>query len=169
MGIEKTRRFVYLALFSAMAIVLSIIESIYIGPVFFMVRIGLANIVVMVALYTLGYKDALVLSVVRVVLVGFTFGNVVSMWYSLAGSLMSFAVMALLKKTDWFSMVPVSIAGGIFHNVGQVCIAMLILETGGVWAYMPALFASGVITGFFIGLLGGEVSRRIRRAVPDLR
>lgn len=169
---KSVKRMTVFGLLIALAFVLSYLESLIpIAAVGFFVpgmKIGLANIVVMVALYTLGYKDALILSVVRVILVGFTFGNVVSMWYSLAGSLMSFVMMAILKKTDLFSMVPVSIAGGIFHNVGQVCIAMMILETGGVWAYMPMLFVSGVITGFFIGLLGGEVARRIKRAVLDL-
>ena len=156
----------------ALAFVLSYLESLIpIAAVGFFVpgmKIGLANIVVMVALYTLGYKDAFILSVVRVLLVGMTFGNMVSMWYSLAGSIFSFCVMALLKKTDWFSMIPVSIAGGIFHNVGQICIAMLILETAGVFAYLPVLFVSGVITGTVIGILGGEVARRIKRAIPDM-
>ena len=169
---KSVKRMTVFGLLIALAFVLSYLESLIpIAAVGFFVpgmKIGLANIVVMVALYTLGYKDALILSVVRVILVGFTFGNVVSMWYSLAGSLMSFIIMAALKKMDYFSMIPVSVAGGIFHNIGQVCIAMFLMENAGVWAYMPVLFVSGVITGFFIGLLGGEVARRIKRAVPDL-
>lgn len=170
---KSVNRMTVFGLLIALAFVLSYLESLIpIAAVGFFVpgmKIGLANIVVMVALYTLGYRDAFVMSVVRVILVGFTFGNTVSMWYSLAGSITSFCIMAVLKKMDLFSMIPVSIAGGIFHNVGQVCIAMLLMENAGVWAYMPMLFVSGIITGTVIGLLGGEVSARIRKAVPDLR
>ncbi|MBP3700319.1 MAG: Gx transporter family protein [Lachnospiraceae bacterium] len=168
---KSVKRMTVFGLLIALAFVLSYLESLIpLATVGFFVpgmKIGLANIVVMVALYTLGYKDALILSVVRVILVGFTFGNTVSMMYSLAGSIFSFCVMALLKKSNLFSMIPVSIAGGIFHNVGQVTIAMLILEETRVWAYMPVLFVSGVITGVVIGLLGGEVATRIKRAIPD--
>lgn len=129
------------------------------------IKIGLANIVVMVALYTLGAKEAFVLSMIRILLVGFTFGNTVSMIYSLSGGLLSYLVMFLLKKTGVFNIVTVSIAGGIFHNVGQILMASLVLENAGVMAYLPVLFVSGTITGLLIGLLGGEVAKRLRRAL----
>ena len=169
---KSVKRMTVFGLLIALAFVLSYLETLIplAAASFFVpgMKIGLANIVVMVALYTLGYKDAFVLSVVRVLLVGFTFGNTVSMMYSLAGGILSYVVMAILKKMNLFSMIPVSIAGGIFHNVGQICVAMLILENAGVWFHMPVLFVSGVITGLLIGLLGGEVTRRIKRVVPEL-
>lgn len=148
----------------ALAFVLSYLESM-IPMIVPGMKIGLANIVVMVALYVFGARDAFILSMIRILLVGFTFGNTVSMMYSLAGGLLSYIVMALLKKTGVFKMVTVSVAGGIFHNVGQILMAMLILENVGVAAYLPILFVSGAVTGVLIGLLGGEVAKRIRRAV----
>ncbi len=148
----------------ALAFVLSYFESM-IPMVVPGMKIGLANIVVMVGLYVFGTRDALILSMVRIVLVGFTFGNTVSMMYSLAGGLLSFIVMVLLKKTGLFKMVTVSVAGGIFHNIGQILMAAFILQNNGVMAYLPILFVSGGVTGVLIGILGGEVAKRIRRAV----
>jgi heptaprenyl diphosphate synthase len=163
----KTKRLTMYGLLIALAFVLSYLESLI--PVaalgFFVpgMKIGLANIVVMVALYTLGARDALILSLIRIFLVSLTFGNTVSMLYSLGGGILSYLVMLGLKKTGFFSMVVVSISGGIFHNVGQILTVMLVLQNAGVLGYLPMLFISGTITGAFIGILGGEVTKRIRR------
>ena len=153
----------------ALAFVLSYVETLIpVAAVSFFVpgmKIGLANIVVMVALYTLGARDAFILSLIRIVLVGLTFGNTVSMIYSLSGGMLSYLVMLLLKLTGKFTMVTVSIAGGIFHNVGQILMAALVLENAGVIGYLPVLAVSGTVTGLLIGLLGGEVTKRIRRVM----
>lgn len=166
----SVKRLCVFGLLIALAFVLSYLESLIPMAVLIPVpgiKIGLANIVVMVALYALGAGDAFVLSMIRILLVGFTFGNTVSMIYSLGGGLLSYAVMVILKKTGVFNMITVSIAGGIFHNVGQILMAMLVLENAGVMAYLPVLFVSGTITGLLIGLLGGEVSRRIRHVIQS--
>lgn len=163
----KTKRLTMFGLLIALAFVLSYLETLI--PVaslgFFVpgMKLGLANIVVMVALYTLGPVEAFILSMVRIFLVSLTFGNTVSLLYSLGGGILSYLVMLLLKKTGLFSMVVVSIAGGIFHNVGQILMVMLVLENPGVLAHLPLLFVSGAVTGTFIGVLGGEVTRRVKR------
>lgn len=168
-GGQSVKRLCLYGLLIALAFVLSYVETLIpmaaLGIVIPGVKIGLANIVVMVALYTLGARDALILSLIRILLVSFTFGNTVSMLYSLGGGILSYLVMALLKKAKVFTMVTVSIAGGIFHNVGQILMAMLVLENAGVAAYLPVLFFSGTITGLLIGLLGGEVAKRIQKAL----
>lgn len=170
---QAIKRMSIYGLLIALAFVLSYVESLIpmaaLGIVIPGVKIGLANIVVMVALYTLGARDALILSLIRILLVSFTFGNTVSMLYSLGGGILSYGVMAVLKRAKVFTMVTVSIAGGIFHNVGQILMAMLVLENAGVAAYLPVLFVSGTITGLLIGLLGGEVAKRIRRIVNEER
>ena len=167
----SVKRLCIYGLLIALAFVLSYLETLIpIAAAGFFVpgmKIGLANIVVMVALYVLGYKEAFVLSMIRILLVGFTFGNTVSMIYSLGGGLLGYVVMAILKKVDVFSMTAVSIAGGIFHNVGQILMAMLVLENAGVLSYLPVLFVSATVTGLLIGLLGGEVTKRIGRAVDN--
>ena len=163
------KRLCLYGLLIALAFVLSYVETLIpVAAVSFFVpgmKIGLANIVVMVALYTLGARDAFILSLIRIVLVGLTFGNTVSMIYSLSGGMLSYLVMLLLKLTGKFTMVTVSIAGGIFHNVGQILMAALVLENTGVIGYLPVLAVSGTVTGLLIGLLGGEVTKRIRRVM----
>lgn len=118
------------------------------------IKLGLANIVVIIALYTMGAKDAFVISCVRIVLVGFTFGNMFSILYSLAGGLLSWMVMSLCKKVKSFSVVGVSVAGGITHNIGQIAMAALVLKTISIGYYLPILLIAGTITGFLIGILG---------------
>ncbi len=102
------------------------------------------------------------LSVVRIVLAGFIFGNMFSIIYSLAGGILSLTVMALLKGRGSFSVTGVSIAGGVFHNIGQLLVAMLVVETYKVGYYLPVLLIAGVITGALIGIVSGEVLRRLK-------
>ena len=116
----KTRKIAYLGLLIALAFIFSYVE--FLIPVNLGIpgaKLGLANLVIVVALYTLNGRDAFLLSMIRIVLVGFTFGNMASMLYSLAGGIMSFAVMAALKKLDCFSILGVSIAGGVCHNIAN--------------------------------------------------
>ena len=132
------------------------------------VKLGLANLVSIVGLYTVGIKGTIAVSLVRIVLVGFTFGNLSSMIYSLAGGTVSLIFMILLKKTGKFSQVGVSIMGGIGHNIGQLTAAALITETAGVFYYLQFLMVAGVIAGAVIGLLGALVTARIQSVVKRL-
>lgn len=146
----------YYGVFVALAFVFSFVEVLV--PVSLGIpgiKLGLANIVVLTALYAVGPRDAFFISCIRIVLVGFTFGNMASLLYSLAGGLLSWLVMCLLKKIKGFSMIGVSLAGGISHNIGQIAVAALMLKTVSVMYYLPVLLIAGLITGILIGILGG--------------
>lgn len=156
-------RAAYFGVFTALALIFSYIETLI--PTQFGVpgiKLGLANLIIVIVLYRTGWREALLLSVVRVVLAGFIFGNLFSIVYSLAGGILSLAVMALLKKTERFSVIGISIAGGVCHNIGQMIIAMVVVETYQVGYYLPVLLIAGVITGAVIGAVAGEVLKRIR-------
>ena len=152
----------YLGLFSAVAIIFGYVESLI--P-FFMgipgIKLGLANLAVLFLLQKYSVKEAALVSVVRILVIGFMFGNLFSILYSLAGAFLSLTVMTLMiKKTD-FSLVGVSVGGGIAHNVGQLIIAMLTVSSLNLIYYAPALLISGVITGIVIGKSTEEVAKRI--------
>lgn len=162
----KTKKVAYLGLLIALAFVFSYIE--FLIPVNIGVpgaKLGLANLVVIVTLYTLGERDAFFLSVVRIVLVGFTFANMASMIYSLAGGILSYLAMVIAKRTKLLSMTGVSVLGGVFHNVGQIIVAILVLETASLVYYLPVLLIAGITSGVVIGLLGAMVTKRIGRIV----
>lgn len=162
----KTKQIAYLGLLIALAFVFSYIE--FLIPVNIGVpgaKLGLANLVIIVALYTLNERDAFVLSMIRIVLVGFTFANLASMLYSLAGGILSFVMMVLAKKTKKLSVIGVSVVGGIFHNVGQIIMAILVVKTASLIYYLPVLLISGIVAGVAIGVLGGMVTVRMRKIV----
>ena len=145
-----------------MALICSYVESLI--PFYFGVpgvKLGLANLVVVLLLYAMGAKEALTVSVLRIVLAGFLFGNMFSIWYSLAGGLLSFFVMWLLKKCGKFGVLPISVSGGIFHNVGQLIVAAIVVENYNVFYYMPILLVAGLVTGALIGVAAQEMILRI--------
>ena len=157
-----------LGVFLALALICSYIESLI--PFYFGVpgmKLGLTNIVVVLLLYFYGTKEALVVSFMRILLAGFMFGNAFSILYSLAGGLLSLFVMALLKKTKKFSSVGVSVAGGIFHNVGQIIVAMIVLETKALAYYLPILILSGLVAGILIGILSGILTKRLNPIIKQ--
>ena len=125
------------------------------------IKLGAANSVILILLYTVGIKEAYIVNISRVVLSGFLFGSMSSILYSLSGAVVSLFIMTLMKKTNRFSIDGVSMAGGVFHNVGQLLMAALVLETVAVWYYLPVLIISGSITGWLVGFLTGEIRKRI--------
>lgn len=154
----------YMGVFLAFALILSYVESLI--PFFFGIpgmKLGLANLAILLALYVYGYKEALILDLTRVLLAGFLFGNLFMIMYSMAGALLSFLIMSILKKVKGFSMIGVSIGGGVFHNIGQLMTAVFVTRTKGVFFYLPALLLSGVATGFVIGMLTAQVIKYIRK------
>lgn len=158
-------RVAYFGVFIALALIFSYIESLI--PIMVLIpipgiKLGLANLIVIIALYKLGTRDAYILSVARVILAGFIFGNMFSIVYSLAGGLLSLTVMALLKKTDHFSIMGISVVGGVMHNVGQIIVAILLLETVSIAYYLPVLLISGLITGLLIGIIANESLKRLK-------
>ena len=158
-----TKKITRWGLLTAAAMTLSWLESLL--PAFGMapgMKLGLANIVTVFALYCMGLRDAAGISLARVLLTAMTFGNAYSLAYSLAGAALSLAVMAGLKKWDQFSILGVSAAGGVCHNLGQLLVAIAVLGTAKLGWYLPVLTVSGTITGAAIGLAGGLVVRRVR-------
>ena len=152
----------YFGVFTSLALIFSYVETLI--PVNFGipgVKIGLANLIIVTALYKMRLPDVFLLSVVRVVLSGFIFGNYFSIIYSLAGGILSLAVMAFLKRAGGFSVTGVSIAGGTFHNIGQLLVAMLVVETFSVIYYVPVLLAAGMLRGFVIGVTANEILKRL--------
>ena len=101
------------------------------------------------------------LSLLRVVLVSFTFGNAYSFWYSLAGAALSFLIMALLRRQDWFGELGVSVAGGVCHNIGQIAVAAIVLRSTAAAYYLPVLLLSGVLTGMAVGAAAAVLIRRV--------
>lgn len=125
-------------------------------------KIGLANIVTVWVLYSMGIKPAAIISVLRVLLVGFLFGNLYSIIFSLAGAAASMGVMYALRKIKRFSIIGVSIAGGVTHNLAQTAVAMIVLENARIAYYLPALIIGGVAAGIAIGILGGILYKKIK-------
>ncbi len=160
----KTNRIALYGMLIAAAMILSYIETFI--PVFAAVpgmKIGLANIVVVFALYSMGTKQAAAISAVRILLVAFSFGNLFSMAYSLAGAVLSLAVMALMKKSGAFGVAGVSVAGGVCHNIGQLILAAFLLETSRLMYYLPFLIISGAVSGTAIGILAAVVIKRMNK------
>ena len=159
----KTKKIAVLALAIALAMILSFVESQI--PAFVAipgVKIGLANIAVVFVLYKLGWKEAVLISLVRVFMVSVLFGTAVSLFYSVAGAVLSLTGMVLLKKTGLFSTVAVSVTGGVLHNVGQILMACLLLETNVIVYYLPFLILSGVIAGVVIGVVAAIMVKRVQ-------
>ena len=124
-------------------------------------KLGLANIVVLAALYTGGAKAGITVSIIRIILVGLTFGNPYSAIYGLSGGVISLAVMIALKKTDFFGVMGVSMAGGVAHNIGQLLCAMILLKLPAVFTYLSYLILVGTVTGALIGIIDEEVLKRL--------
>lgn len=162
----ETRKVARMGLLVALAMILSYVESLI--PAFVAVpgvKMGLANIVVVFALYTLGPLEALSISLIRVVLSSLLFGSVLSMAYSLSGAILSLVGMILLKKIKFFSTMAVSVTGGVLHNMGQILVACLVLETDVLLYYLPVLIISGTVTGAVIGIIASLVIKRLENNI----
>lgn len=160
-----TKRLTISALLVALAMIFSYIEVLI--PFNFGIpgiKLGLANLVVVVALYLLGTKQAFMISMVRIILVAFTFGSLAALLYSIAGGVLSFAVMALGRKVKGLSVMGVSVAGGVSHNIGQIIVAVLVVENMNLFFYVPVLMIAGIITGLLIGLVAGMVLPAVKKA-----
>ena len=158
----------YMGMLTALAFVFSYIESLL--PINLGVpgiKLGLANLVIIVTLYTIGIKAACTLSLVRIVLTGFTFGNPVSMIYSLAGGILSLVIMILAKRSKTFSVTGVSVLGGVFHNFGQIMVAAVVVEMASLFYYLPVLILSGTIAGVAIGMLASILIQRLIKIIEQ--
>ena len=160
----KTDRIAKYSLLIALAMILSYLEAQI--PAFFAVpgmKLGLTNVVVLTALYLMDAKSAMLINLLRIFLVSVMFGNGMSLAYSAAGGILSGIVMILLKRTGKFSIVTVSAAGGVCHNVGQILVAMALLETRSLGWYLLILWFTGLTAGLTIGILGGMLVKRLEQ------
>lgn len=158
-----TKKIAVLGLATAVALILAYVEAM-LPPLFNAVpgiKIGLPNIIIVFVLYRFGLKEASIVSLVRMLAVSFMFGNMMALVYSLAGAFLSMLVMVVLKKLNFLSVVGVSVAGGVFHNVGQILTAMLLLGTAELGYYLIILTITGTLSGIFVGLCGAIIVQRI--------
>lgn len=159
----NSKRIATYGLFIALAFIFSYIESLI--PIPFPVpgiKLGLANLVIIITIYGVGIKEALILSVIRIILVGLIFREPSTLLFSLAGGLFSWLSMAIFFKLKLFSMVGISVIGGITHNIGQIAVAMLYVNNSGLIYYLPFLMISGVVSGTLIGILGALTIKRLK-------
>ena len=159
---NRNKKLANMAMLVALAMIFSYVESLIPFQIGIPgVKLGLANLIIVIALYKMSLREAYLLSVTRVVLAGLIFGSMFSILYSLAGALLSLTVMALLKKSGGFSILGISIAGGVMHNVGQLIVAMFVVQTFSVSYYIPVLLIAGLITGLVIGIAADSMLRRL--------
>ena len=162
----ETRKVARMGLLLALSMILSYVETLI--PAFVAVpgvKIGLANIVIVFALYTLGDMEAISLSLIRVLLSSLLFGSVLSLLYSFSGALLSLVGMVLMKKVKIFSTTVVSVTGGVLHNLGQILVACLVSETDVLLYDLPVLILSGTITGAVIGIIASLVIKRLENNI----
>lgn len=162
---KKTKKIAVLSVLTAVALVLSYLEAI-LPPIYAAVpgvKVGLPNVVVILILYRFGAKEAAMVSFMRVFIVALLFGNAMTLAYSIAGAVLSLILMMIFKKLDWFSAVGVSIIGGIAHNVGQIIVAILILNSTLIAYYMIILTITGTLAGVAVGLAGSLLIKRLEK------
>lgn len=162
MRIHGDKKIAVLGVFGAAAILLGYVDSLI--PVFVTVpgmKLGLANLAVVLVLYLYGFREALSVQVIRILVTGFLFGNLFSIAFSMVGGGLSLLMMAGLKKLGGFSEIGISVAGGVTHNIGQICVAAFVVENFSIVYYLPVLFVSGTVTGVLIGILVREMRKRV--------
>lgn len=155
----NTKKLTLLGLLAAIAIVLSFVEHL-LPPIYAAIpgiKLGLANIVNIFILYKFKIRDAAAVTLVRVLTVALIFGNFMTLLYSITGAALSITVMALLKKSNLFSTVGISIAGGVCHNAGQILVAIAVTSTAEIGYYMIFLCISGILSGTLIGIAGALI------------
>ena len=160
----STKKIANIAMLVALAIIFSYVEvliPINIGIPG--VKLGLANLVIVIALYSLDIGDVWLISLVRIVLVGFMFGSLMSIAYSLAGAIVSLIAMMIIKKTDFFGIMGVSIIGAVCHNMAQIAVAAFVVKNNGIYYYVPMLLIAGVITGGIIGVVSHRVLNILKK------
>lgn len=151
-----TKKLTFLSVLSALAIILSFVESL-LPPIWSAVpgiKMGLPNIIIIFLLYKFSIKEAAIVSFIRLLVVVLLFGNFITFLYSFAGAVLSLLVMWTLKYINKFSQIGVSISGAISHNLAQIFVAVLLLQTKEIGFYFPILAVSGTVAGIFVGLAG---------------
>lgn len=159
---NSSKKVALYGVFIALAMIMSYIELL-IPPIFAAVpgiKLGLPNIIIIYVLYKIGFKSAFFISVVRVLLVAILFGNAMTLSYSIAGAVLSIVLMGILKRTNAFSMIGVSVAGAVMHNIAQVLVAVILLESTLIGYYAIILAITGTVSGVLIGVIGYNIIKR---------
>ena len=159
---KKIKKIAFLGIVTSVALILAYIEAI-LPPIWTAVpgiKVGLPNLIIIFVLYKLGFKSAVVVSGVRLIIVSMLFGNAMTLAYSVAGAVLSLALMGILKKIDMFSTVGVSIVGAIAHNLGQIIVAIFLFDTVQIGYYMVVLAITGTLAGVFIGIGSNLILKR---------
>ena len=160
----KIKEMALLGVLTSLALILSYVEAV-LPPILTAVpgiKLGFPNILIIFILYRMGTLRAAAVSFVRIILVSLLFGSFLAFIYSMAGAVLSLAVMAVMKKTDLFSTVAVSVAGGVTHDLGQVLVALALLKTPQIAYYMIVLSMTGIVAGLFIGLCAALLIKRVK-------
>ena len=158
----KTKKVAFIGMSIALAMILSFVESqIPLNAAIPGIKVGLPNLVMVFLLYRVGCKETIAVSIIRIILISLLFGNIQYFTFSVAGAVFSLAGMILLKKTNWFSCIAVSVTGGILHNVGQIIAACIWTQTAQIAYYLPVLLISGTIAGTVIGIVSGLLIKRL--------
>ena len=159
---NKLKKVALLGIITSVALVLSYIEAI-LPPIWAAVpgiKMGFPNIVIIFVLYRFGIKESALVSFVRIFIVALLFGNVMTLAYSFAGAFLSIVLMAICKKTKFFSVVGTSIVGGVAHNLGQILVAMVLFDTVQIGYYMAVLAVTGTVAGVFVGIAGALLLKK---------
>lgn len=159
---SQAKKTAFTAVMAALAMIFSYIEVLIpFSPSIPGIKLGIANLVVIVTLYYLGTKYALLINLIRIIISGLLFSGLFGALYSLAGALMSLCIMVLLKRTGIFSISGVSMAGGVAHNLGQLLVAAFLVSNMSVFVYFPVLIISGVVSGVIIGILAYLILQKL--------
>ncbi|MCQ2080090.1 MAG: Gx transporter family protein [Lachnospiraceae bacterium] len=164
--IKSINKVAYLGVLLAFSLILSYLDSLL---MFFSsipgVKLGLANLSVIVCLYLIDYKYAFILSILKAVLSSLLFGSAFSMIYSLGGAFLSIFFMIIFYKINIIHIITVSIIGGVFHNIGQLLVAIFILKDTSILYYFPILMISGLLTGAILGFVASIVNPYIKKII----
>ena len=159
-----SKRIASLGVYITFALILSYIEALIPLPLMIPgMKLGLANLIIVIGLMKFSKMECFAISMMRVIISSLLFGNIFAMAYSLAGAILSFLIMIIMLKLKGISLVSVSVMGAVFHNIGQIIMAILLLESVSLIYYLPALMISAIITGSVIGLISIEVVKRLRK------
>ena len=158
-----SKKIITLSMILCVSLILSYIDSLI--PYNFVIpgiKLGLCNIAIIFTLYKFGYKEAILISLIRVLIMGVLFNNGLTFLYSLAGAILSLIVMIILKKLKVFDEYGICISGALSHNIGQLICAYFLLNTNVIFYYLPYLLLSGLLSGLFIGILSFTVIKRVK-------
>lgn len=161
----STKRISYIGILTSMALILSYFERLIPPPVPIAgVKLGLANIIILIALYILSYEDSFIILLLKVFCVSFLFSGITGLLFGLSGGILSYVSMVIFKKSNLFSIVGVSIIGGVMFNVGQIFVSVLLVSNISMFYYLPVLIIFGLISGFLTGIIAHYVVITLKKA-----